>query len=126
MRNNATRALMVFAGYSPDPPGKKIQISPQPFIEMLNSCVWTDRNKSTAALSELTEKRDPALLAEIQKQALASLVEMAHWKFIGHAASSLTILGRIGRLSDEQTDKDLDAGNRERVIEAAKARKVTP
>jgi hypothetical protein len=119
VRNNATRALMVFASFAPKSPARKIQISAEPFIEMLNSCSWTDRNKSSAALAELTVQRDPAVLSEIQKQALGSLLEMARWKWMGHAWSSLMILGRIGGLSDEEIEKDLEAGDREMVIAAA-------
>jgi len=119
VRNNATRALVVFSRFSPTPPAEKIRIPPQPFIELLNSCIWTDRNKSSAALAELTEQRDPLLLAALQKQALPSLLEMAQWKSMGHAWSSLMILGRIGGLSDDEIEKHLDAGDRGTVIAAA-------
>jgi HEAT repeat protein len=119
VRNNATRALLVFAEYSPKAPAQKIKISPTPFIELLNSCIWSDRNKSSGALAQLTEKRDPVLLAEIRNQALPSLLEMASWKHLGHAFDSLVILGRIGKLTDEEIQKDLDQGNRASVIAAA-------
>jgi hypothetical protein len=119
VRNNSTRALVVFAEFSPKPPVRKIKISPEPFIEMLNSCIWSDRNKSSGALAKLTEKRDPALLAEIHDQALPSLLEMARWKNLGHAVYSLMILGRIGGLTDDEIQKSLDQGNRESLIAAA-------
>jgi len=119
VRNNSTRALLVFAEFSPKPPVQKIKISPQPFIKMLNSCIWSDRNKSSGALAKLTEKRDPALLSEISNQALPSLLEMASWKNLGHALYSLRILGRIGGLTDDEIQKNLDQGNRESVIAAA-------
>jgi hypothetical protein len=86
---------------------------------MLNSCTWSDRNKSAGALEQLTEKRDPALLAEIRDQALTSLVEMAAWKSLGHAWDSLMILGRIGGLTDADIKKDLAQGNRRKVVAAA-------
>jgi HEAT repeats len=128
VRNNSTRALLVFAEFSPKPPAQKINISPQPFIEMLNSCTWSDRNKSSGALAKLTEKRDPALLDEICNQALPSLLEMAIWKNLGHAWSSLMILGRIGGLTDAEIQKNLDEGNREIIIAAATkhAKKQSP
>jgi hypothetical protein len=119
VRNNAMRAVEVFSKYSPKPPGKKIQIPARPFIAMLNSCDWTDRNKSAAAVAGLTESRDPALLAEISKTAFASLLEMARWKSMGHAMTSLIILGRIGGLPEEQIYKDADAGDREAIFAAA-------
>ena len=120
VRNNASRALLVFARFSPTLAAGRIQVSPQPFIEMLNSCIWTDRNKSSFALAELTQQRDAALLAEIRKEALPSLMEMARWKLMGYARPSLMILGRIGGLSDEQIEKDLEAGNREAIIAAGR------
>jgi len=119
VRNNAMRALEVFAHSSPRPPNPKISVPPQPFVEMLNSCVWTDRNKSAAAVDVLTQDRDAAVLGEISKGALPSLVEMARWKNLGHAESSLMILGRIGGLSEEQISKDIEAGNRGAILAAA-------
>jgi len=121
VRNNAARALLVFAKFVPNPPAPKIQVPPQPFIEMLNSCAWTDRNKSAGALGQLTEQRDPALLAALRERALPSLLEMAQWKTMGHAWFSLTILGRIGGLSEEDIQKDLEQGKREKVIAAAQS-----
>jgi len=44
---------------------------------------------------------------------------MARWKSLGHAMSSLTILGRIGGLLDEQNYKDAEAANREAIFTAA-------
>jgi HEAT repeats len=120
VRNSASRALMVFASYSPKPPASKIRISAKPFVEMLNSCIWTDRNKASLALAELTEQRDPALLAELRQQALPSLMEMALWKLNGHAEPALVILGRIVGLSDDQIVKDLQTGDREDILAAAR------
>jgi hypothetical protein len=119
VRNNSARALLVFAEFSPKAPAQKIKVSSRPFIELLNSCIWSDRNKSSGALAQLTERRDPVLLAEIRNHALPSLLEMARWKYLGHARYSLMILGRIGRLTDEEIQKDLDQGNRASVIAAA-------
>lgn len=119
VRNNATRALMVFARYSRTPAGAGLHISSQPFIEMLNSCIWTDRNKSSLALAELTEQRDPKLLSEIRQEALPSLMEMAQWKLMGHAGPSLSILGRIGGLSEKQIERDIETGNRQAILSAA-------
>ena len=111
------RALMVFARYSPKAPSETVRIPAQPFVEMLNSCIWTDRNKSAAALAELT--RDPAILTELRTRALPSLVEMARWKSLGHGTYSLWILGRLGGLSDEAIQMKLDRRDRESMIVAA-------
>ncbi len=120
VRNNAMRALEVFTKYSPEPPNKKIKVPVQPFLEMLNSCVWTDRNKSAAAVAVLTENRDPVILSELTSNDLPSLVEMAQWKNLGHAWWSLTILGRIGALSEDEISKDIESRNREAIIVAAR------
>ena len=119
VRNNATRTLVVFERFSPPPGTKKIEVPFQPIVGLLNSCVWTDRNKSSAALAELSESRPPALLKQLQQDALPSLVEMARWKYPGHAWSSIVILGRIGGLTDDEIQKDVDQGKREAVIRAA-------
>src|SRR5215475_4576115 len=59
VRNNATRALWVMAGSARQTTKHPIKIPVRPFIEMLNSIEWTDRNKSSYALVRLTDKRDP-------------------------------------------------------------------
>jgi hypothetical protein len=117
VRNNASRALLVFAAFSPKPPASKVDVPAEPFIRLLNSCVWSDRNKSAGALVELSEKRDPALLAELRKQALPALIEMANWKSSGHALDALQTLGR---LTDDAIQKRIAQGDRAAIITAAK------
>ena len=121
VRNNASRALVVFAQYSPKPPAQKINIPPQPFIRMLKSCVWSDRNKAAAALAQLSSPRNPPLLNEVREQALPALLEMAEWKNLGHASYSLQILGRLAGLSEDAIQKELARGDRAAVIAAARA-----
>lgn len=118
VRNNAMRALWVMARFAQQHPEQHIEIPAQPFIEMLNSIEWTDRNKSSVALDELTRKRDPALLAELRKQAIPSLVEMARWKAPGHAQPTFFILGRLDGLTEKEISNAWDH-NREAVISAA-------
>ena len=88
---------------------------------MLESCVWSDRNRSTAALAQLSVTRDPALLAEVREQALPALFEMSAWKYLGHAYYSLEILGRLAGLSDDAVQNALARGDRTAIIGAAKA-----
>lgn len=121
VRNNASRALVVFAEYSPKPPAQKIHVPPQPFVRMLQSCIWSDRNKSAAALAQLSIIRDPALLAEVRAEALPALLEMAAWKYMGHAYYSLEILGRLAGLSDDTIQNALARGDRMPIIAGAKA-----
>jgi hypothetical protein len=97
VRNNATRALDVLAGSSPSIAAK---IPGEDFADMLSSGTWTDRNKAGALLMVLTKTRDPKLLALLRARVLDALVEMARWRFEGHAAFARLILGRIGGLDE--------------------------
>jgi hypothetical protein len=67
---------------------------------------------------ETTDKRDPAVLAEIRAMALPSLVEMARWKAIGHAQPAIFLLGRIGGMSEDDIQAAIDRGDRQAVISA--------
>jgi len=118
VRNNCTRALWIIAKFAQRKPELGIQVPPRVFIDLLNSLVWTDRNKSSNALLETTFSRDPATLAEIRAKALPSLVEMARWKAIAHAQASLFLLGRIGGMSEDDIQAAIDRGDREAVISA--------
>jgi hypothetical protein len=113
-RNDATRALVVIAGAV-----RGIRIPAEPFIDLLNSVVWTDRNKAAGALAQLTASRDPALLSALRARALPSLIEMARWKSPAHAASSIVILGRIAGLSEKEIQLAQERGAAARVIAAA-------
>ena len=118
-RNNATRALLVIATLAGRAPERRLRIPPQPFIDLLDSLVWTDRNKSAGALEQLTASRDPALLSALRARALPSLIEMARWQSPAHAASSIIIVGRIGGLSEEEIQSAQQRGDADRVIAAA-------
>ena len=118
VRNNAVRALAVMAIYEQKHPDANFKISYAPFIDLLNSLEWTDRNKAAFALTALTEPRDPDLLRELRERAIESLVEMARWRAFGHAAAAGMILGRIGGLAENEIFALLQK-NREAVIAAA-------
>ena len=69
---------------------------------MINSIVWTDRNKGTMVLMQLTQTYNKKFLQEIKQQALPSIIEMAKWKDRSHSFSSFVLLGRIAG-EDEKT-----------------------
>jgi len=119
VRNNATRALAVMAGAARQTTRQPIKIPVRPFIEMLNSIEWTDRNKSSWALLRLTYKRDPAVLSEIRQKALPSLIEMASWKSSGHAYASFLLLGRVAGLPEDEITAAWERGDRASFIETA-------
>lgn len=101
VRNNSTRALIIIAKYARANPRLGIRIPADIFVNMLNSPVWTDRNKSIGVLQELTIQRDTVMLAQLKNRALASLAEMARWKSPGHASGAFFILGRMSGFSEE-------------------------
>ena len=122
VRNNATRALAVMAELSGKAVRQPIRIPTRPFVEMLNSIEWTDRNKSSLALVRLTEHRDSGVLAELRLQALPSLIEMARWKASGHAYAPFFLLGRVAGFSEKEINEAWEHGVRAAFIEAAAKR----
>lgn len=121
VRNNAARALWVMGMYATTHPDAGITIPAKPFISMLHSVDWTDRNKGSLALMALTQSRDSALLSRLEAEALPDLVEMAEWSDFGHAAGALMILGRIEGLADSTLGHVMRTGERGAVLEAVPA-----
>jgi len=117
VRNNAMRALWAIASFSKRRPDLGIRIPPAPFIRLLNSVVWSDRNKAMAVLDPLTRDRDAEVLRELRDGALLSLAEMARWKSMGHAMAAYVLLGRVGGLSEQEIAESWSRGEREGVIE---------
>ena len=118
VRNNAVRALALIAAFGHRHPDRLISVPPEPMVDLLNSLVWTDRNKSSLALMQISESRDPALLRILRERALPSLVEMAHWKSPGHAMAPFILLGRIAGLAETEIYTAWESGRREEVIQA--------
>jgi hypothetical protein len=120
VRNNAIRALGVVARSNRE---AAAIIPGQCFVDLLNSLLWTDRNKSAALLSVLTAQRDATLLACLREQALTSLIEMARWSYSGHAYSARVMLGRIAGMDEKALDAMLDKNEVEPIIKAASTQK---
>lgn len=95
VRNNAIRTINIITDYANSNQKLDIKINPDPFINLLNSISWTDRNKSSLVLLSLTEDRDTVLLEKIKKSALESIIDMATWKNFGHSLPGYILLGRI-------------------------------
>ena len=120
VRNSAMRALGVFAHMLPGTSRSVPRVPAQPFIELLNSPVWSDRNKASGALMAMSADRDPELLAALRERALAPLIEMAWWKSEGHALPAFLILCRIAGYSDAVAFDLWERGDRDAVIDAAR------
>jgi HEAT repeats len=120
VRNNATRALALIAMYAQQHPELKIKVPYDPFIDLLNSLAWTDRNKSSLALMQLTESRDPALLAALKARAFDSIVDIAQWTNPGHAMAGIFMLGRMAGMPDRDIIATFERGERDKIIDAAR------
>lgn len=119
VRNNAIRALALIAMLAQRHPERHITIAYEPFVDLLNSPIWTDRNKASFALLALTTDRDSTLLAMLRARALPALVEMARWQNPGHALAACIMLGRLGGMSEQELQEAWASGDRERFIRAA-------
>jgi hypothetical protein len=120
-RNNAMRTLAVFTYTVPSATRTVPRVPYEPFIALLSSLDWTDRNKAVAALSGLSRHRDPALFEQLRQRAMTPLVEMARWKAMGHASIALQILARSAGYSEDDAMRAIVRGDRERVIRDALA-----
>lgn len=118
VRNNATRSLGVLAAT----PAFASVIPPEPFIEKLNSPVWSDRNKALMLLEPLTRNRNIKVLSAIRSKALDALLEMARWQFKGHAANAIRLLGRIAGIPEAEVERAAAAGEADAVIRAVHPR----
>ena len=119
VRNNAMRSLSAIAALAEKEPGLEIRVQPTWFIEMLRSVVWTDRNKASFTLVNMTEKRDVKLLERIKERAVPELVEMARWKSLPHALPCYILLGRVAGIEEQRLMDEWGAGHREKIIEEA-------
>ena len=123
VRNNATRALAIIARYAQQHPELKIAVPYEPFIDLLSSLTWTDRNKASLALMELTESRDATLLAALKARAFDAIAEIARWTNPGHAMAGVFILGRMAGIADPEIYAMYERGERDKIIEAARTAK---
>ena len=114
VRNNAIRALSVLAKSGS---GIASRIAPEPFIGMLLSGSWTDRNKAAALLDTLTGRRDPDVLRKIRLEAGDSLKEMAGWRN-GYGVPYARILGRAAGVEENRLQELIAAGQVPAIVRA--------
>lgn len=119
VRDNATRALWVLAQSNVKVAS---EIPPDTFIELLNSGIWTDRNKGILLVEQLTESRNAGLLEKIRLTALDSLIEMASWRFAGHASSARMVLGRVAGIPEDHLIDLAQDGPVSAIVEALNPR----
>ncbi len=115
VRNNAVRALWVLATSNPTTAS---QIPANDFVSMLNSGLWTDRNKAGMLLMAITRSRNRHLLQRLRSEALQSLIEMARWEDPGHASAYRVLLGRIAGLNETEIQQLVASNEVEEIIAA--------
>lgn len=120
VRNNAMRALALIAALAQRRPERGIRVPPEPFVALLTSPVWTDRNKASFALMELTQTRGSTLMSALRAGAVPALIDMAQWKSPGHALPAFLALGRVAGLSDDEIMAAWSRGDRDAVIDVAR------
>lgn len=125
VRNESARSLWILAGYAAGHPGRGIVIPPDPFIDLLHSVEWTDRNKAAMVLMQLSATRDSTLLAALRRRAFDPLVDMARWENMGHAFPGVVLLGRIAGVPEESIFAALSGGEKDRIIAAAVRSRAT-
>ena len=86
VRNNAMRSLGAIAVLAASDPEYGIHFTTTWLVEMLNSLLWSDRNKAAFALVNMTEKRDARILDHIREAAPSGAGDMARWKTWARAA----------------------------------------
>ena len=116
---------MIAPAFAQQAPDRKIEVRADPFVELLNSLTWTDRNKSSLALMALTESREPALLSALRQKALPALIEMARWKSRGHAVASVMILGRVAGIPENDLISAAAKGSHATIVDMALKRLET-
>jgi hypothetical protein len=117
VRNNAVRALSLL---SAAPGNAQMQINMQSLVNLLYSGLWTDRNKASFLLLDMTNSRNPRVLSLLRKEAMGPLIEGASWTGdTGHNTTFLTILGRIGNIGDDKLNEMLKENNSKDIISAA-------
>ncbi len=119
VRQNAMRSLNAIAVGAKLHPEQQIHVSPTWFVELMNSVVWSDRHNASLALVDLTETRDPDMLALLRDRALASVIEMARWRDLQHALPGFILAGRLAGVDEKQIQSYWVSGNRDPVLDKA-------
>jgi hypothetical protein len=119
VRNNALRALGVILDYAHQHPELQIDPPIEPYLDLLDSVEWTDRNKAMFVLLELTESGNDAILTRLAERSLPALVEMARWNTEGHASMAYLLVGRVARIPESELSEGWRSGNRESILARA-------
>jgi hypothetical protein len=99
VRNNVTRALGEMAMADPAL-GAKIPLDR--FLVNIRAGSSTDLNKVTLLLADVTQSRDPKMLARIKAEDYEALWQFARWRITGWNFAPRLILARVAGVPEEQ------------------------
>jgi len=114
VRNNAVRVLAALAEHDAS---IARQIPPDPFIPILRSLTWTDRNKAMFVLAPITAARDVKTLDSLRRQAITPLRQLSGWTYWDHASMALVLLGRAAGIPEERLQSLLAAGDAAAILD---------
>lgn len=115
VRNGAVRALAVLLSTKDMVPSN---LDIRPFVSLLWSGQWMDRNKASFVLTAITKDSSPAILHRLHETAMPPLVEGARWDSV-HADAFLLILGRIAGTPRSQLQNEIRERESGAIIDAA-------
>jgi hypothetical protein len=118
VRTNATRSLAGIATLAANRPELGIAIPPEPFIDMINAVVYSDRTKGLTVLGPLSRGRRGEILDALREGALPALIEMSRWSYFRHNRVPYEILGRVMGLAEEDIPSTMDEGREEAIRRA--------
>jgi hypothetical protein len=73
-----------------------------PYIDMIRSGIWTDRNKSDEILDALAASGNTKLLQRLRAEAWDALLEMADWRESGWSMTARMILARLAGIPEQR------------------------
>lgn len=115
VRNNATRALGVLLEAFPED-SKSLDLDH--FLDLMNSPNWTDRNKASMLLEQVSRTRDRAILDRMEAKSRDALVEMARWTS-PHRVAAVQVLARIRGMDEITLIDKVQRGLFDEILESA-------
>lgn len=118
VRNDAVRALWALAS-AKGVSNSDFEANLAPFIDLLFSGSWLDRNKSSLLLEALTRNRNQFTISALRDSALAPLIEGAKWHDAGHSFPFVSILGRIENIPETDLQNIIQSQHKAEIIDKA-------
>jgi hypothetical protein len=122
-RNNAVRSLWVIAN-STQKQAREIPFDP--FMSLLTSSHWSDRNKGLLVVSTLSDRPPRGLLKRLRQDAWFELVEMARWRVRGHSDPARRLLGRVAGIPEPRLAELIQSGDVDAIVAAADSQRPRP